>query len=97
VTTKHLPTGLYFWNDDKVRCEDCQRWAYEGETIRHSSRCDTSTLQAASQHVAQTAKHNVVTDARAGTAYANGHDEDDLLLAVRCGALSVSDAMNQDF
>jgi hypothetical protein len=41
-----IPAGLYLWNDDCVRCDDCQRWAYEGETIVHSSRCDTPNLQA---------------------------------------------------
>ena len=44
--TYTLPTGISRWNDDKHRCDDCGRWAHEGETIAHGSRCDTPDLQA---------------------------------------------------
>ncbi len=96
--TYNLPTGISMWNTDCNRCDDCGRWATQGDTIKHSSRCDTPTLQG--EWVSPTPAGNsksVVKAARDGDAYAQSYDDDDLLLAVRCGALSVSDAMNQDF
>ena len=45
--TYTIPVGLAIWTvNDTVRSDDCSAWAYHGEPIRHSSRCDTETLQA---------------------------------------------------
>jgi hypothetical protein len=43
------------------------------------------------------AKRTVADSAKAGTAYADGFDDRDLGNAIRNGAISESDAMNQDF
>lgn len=43
-----LTTGLVAKDSehDAAKCSDCGRWAYAGESIRHSTRCNTPTLQA---------------------------------------------------
>lgn len=43
-----LPAGLEVWTNGAIRCLDCGRWEhYHRGGIKHSSRCDTGTLQAA--------------------------------------------------
>lgn len=48
-----VPAGLT-GTSGRVRCDDCGRWAYLGEAIRHSTRCDTGTLQATELYSAPT-------------------------------------------
>ena len=103
--TLTLPTGLvprthraFGPNPYGATCEDCRAWCQAGEQIHHSSSCDTADLQASGTTTTTTeARPDVVRAARDGNAYAVGYDDEDLLLAVACGTLSGSGAMNQDF
>jgi hypothetical protein len=49
--TMTLTPGLHVHpkRDGAICCDDCGRWADEGDLIRHSKRCDTPDLQV--QHV----------------------------------------------
>ena len=78
------------------RCPDCGRWAYDGERIRHSSRCDIPEAQAKLEPEASVSVPSVRESAKRGDSRAHGFSTDDLVLAVRNGEISESDAMNQD-
>jgi hypothetical protein len=65
----------------------------EGESSKRSIKRGTS---AAHQARKAAAKRDVARSAKGGTAYADGFDDRDLVNAVRNGAISESDAMNQD-
>lgn len=91
-----LPAGISLWNDDCHRCDDCSRWAYEGDAIRHSTRCDTPTLQVSYAAEQTSGSKSLVVSALEGDARGHGFDDNDLVLGVRCGLISASTAMNQD-
>jgi hypothetical protein len=80
-------------NPEQVECCDCGRWAYLGESIRHGSRCDTGTAQAVAAPTRIDA--GLVRDAKRGAA--SLHSDEAIERAVRCHAISMSDAMNRDF
>lgn len=97
-----LPAGLVAW-DNKARCSDCGRWAYAGDSIKHSSRCDTGTLQASWQRPEPTKTVAVTTRAPLADIqrYAKEGDlgrftDDEVDLAHALGHISTSDVMNSD-
>lgn len=95
-----LPAGLVAW-DNKARCSDCGRWAYAGDSIKHSSRCDTDTLQAewVKPQAAPTPTVAPLAEIRryARQGEVGRFTEDEIELAHALGHISTSAAMNRDF
>lgn len=84
-------------------CNDCRAWSHEGTPIRHGGRCDTPAAQPEIKADACTTKGDrrelarLRRLAKAGEISHAGLTEDEIVAAVRHGAISESDAMNRDF
>jgi hypothetical protein len=99
--TYQLPTGLVPRGTDVAVCTDCGRWAYAGDSIRHSTRCDTPTLQAEwvrPQAAPKTHSADLADIRRyAQQGEVGRFTEDEIELAHALGHISTSDAMNRDY
>ena len=80
----------------RLTCDDCNAWAWEGQTIRHSKRCD-SPIQFG--HVSAAEKLPVLSTSRSRFAvedFVNRASDDEIFDAYKRGDISQSEAMNQD-
>jgi hypothetical protein len=86
-------------------CCDCGGWAYDGQAIKHSKRCDTPTAQPTrfdepktpSERKAQRDAREIKRLAERGEIAKAGLTEDEIVAAVDLHVISVSDAMNRDY
>lgn len=99
-----LPAGLGIFHkrsENTARCEDCDAWADAGVNIRHTSLCDTPTLQAewVKPQAAPTPTAAPLAEIRryARQGEVGRFTEDEIELAHALGHISTSDAMNRDF
>lgn len=86
--------------EDQTACRDCGCWAWDGDGIRHSSRCDIAPRETIVPGVwARTSRPRGVLIHRLAKegSVRSVLSDDDLVDAVRLGYVSASDAMNQDF
>jgi len=105
-----IADGYRLLEDGRFQCTDCEQASYNG-MLRHSSRCDVAPRKSVSEsHViladpeeaneAKPALKNerpsIQTAAKAGNLRSSGYSDDEIVGAVRCGAISESSAMNQD-
>lgn len=84
-------------NSIRLTCDDCKAWAWEGQTIRHSKRCD-SPIQFG--HVPAAERLPVLVaprNAREVEEFVNRSTDDEIFDAYKRGWISQSDAMNTDF
>jgi hypothetical protein len=84
---------------NRLTCDDCRAWCWEGQQIRHSKRCDTPNAQWAEPAVAHQAS---ATTAHKPGAFsqdspASGLTKDEINEALYRREISQSDAMNTDF
>lgn len=104
TATYTLPTGLSIFakrSDSTYRCDDCSAWADAGDSIRHSKRCDTETLQAVLEVPAAPTTTRQAPLAEIRKHARNGEvgrfSEDEIERAHSLGHITTSDAMNRDF
>lgn len=98
------PPGIEIWTvNGNPRCVACGRWCRQSEwKIRHAGDCSTPSLQpvdatpVAAPATSPSRDRFLRAHAKAGDV-AFVASEDELVDAVKRGAVSVSDAMNQDF
>lgn len=105
-----LAQGYEQLENGTIRCCDCSQVLYNG-TLRHGSRCDLaprktvalssiqlteSGITTAQAEVVAAKQATIQSAAKAGNLRAAGYSDEEIVDAVRCGAISVSDAMNQD-
>ena len=81
-------------------CNDCQRWAHEGQAIVHSKRCDTPDAQPAAL-AAPTTKSEIKAQRSAREikrlgASGTGLTDDEIRDAHARGIITTSGAMNRD-
>ena len=86
--------------DGQTACRDCGCWAWDGDGIRHSSLCDiaprATVTPGTKVREASSSRAQIRRLAKEGSVRSVLSD-DELVDAVRCGLVSESDAMNQDF
>ena len=80
----------------RLTCDDCKAWAWEGQQIRHSKRCDAPIQYG---HVSAAEKLPVLRaprNAREVEDFVNSSTNDEIFDAYKRGWISQSDAMNRD-
>lgn len=94
VTQQQLGSRGLVW-----RCSDCERWDDDSAgRVRHSSRCNFHDLPKASARPQAKAPSAATVCAAVKRGEAALYlTDDELVGAVRHGAVTESDAMNQDF
>ncbi len=84
------------------RCAECSRFVspseYEaGKAIRHANYCDSKAQPARAAVPGRTTDPRLVSRAAHQGAISAVLSDDEIVKAVRCGDISVNDAMNRDF